>query len=101
MNIIEKLGITSIETIEVLSNSYDLCQEKPVREIEQQRNEMLEALIDEMIYSDNLIHDRTFANQYVDLSDKRLSFLASIRKLIQKADPQHRSWEEIKELNNE
>ena len=85
MNIIEKLGITPIEMYSgsscIIGERY--CHEKAVRELEQQRNGMLEALIDLM---------NCDALKGYPIKDSKYS------RLIEKTDPQHRSWEEIKEL---
>ena len=89
---IEKLGIKPI-TRYVLSAiwdkpikikdaiNYSYCESDKVRELEQQRNEMLEALIEVRSCG----KDERMSNEYLD-------------KIIQKADPQHRTYEEIKEL---
>ncbi len=77
---IEKLGIKPIEWF--LRGGEAVCLEKPVRKLEQQNREMLEALIEVMFDIDNY-----------EIADSTIVLPA-----IQKADPKHRTWEEIKEL---
>lgn len=85
MNIIEKLGIQPIPFFEAdCLKSYTLvCLDEHVRDLEQQRNKMLEALTDLM---------QCIALKGTAINDSKYS------RLIEKSDPQHRSWEEIKEL---
>ena len=85
MNIIEKLGIQPIPFFEAdCLKSYTLvCLDEHVRDLEQQRNEMLEALI---------VLEKHVEDSGLELYDR------SGVKAIEKADPQHRTWQEIKEL---
>ena len=87
MSIIEKLGIKPLKKhgLSFPSKIDHQFNEKSVREIEQQRNELLEALISqvEIQYSDN--------GEYACVCDETLM-------AIQNADPQHRPWSKIKEL---
>jgi len=80
---IEKLGITPIDLNDY--ENVDHVIEEPIRKVEQQRNEMLEALIDEAIY---------YEDSYQTV---RASFL--IRIIENACYP--KTWEEIKELTNE
>ena len=75
-----EVGINPLPLYDI--NDWDIeyfYQTEDVEELEQQRNEMLEALID--VYQDYTLHNTE-----------------RIKTLIEKADPLHRSWEEIKEL---
>ena len=96
MSIVEKLGIKSIERLNgnavKPSRLHKFVCVDPVKltEKENQYNELLEALITECIYMDTLGGDNLTLKQelqYTKWTD-----------LIEKADPQNRSWEEIKEL---
>ena len=82
--IIEKLGIKPIE-IDFIKDfggfSTGKINIEDVRELEQQRNELLEALIEYY----NVIEGEGIESR-VDFS------------IIKKTDPQHRSWQQIKEL---
>ena len=83
---IEKLGITPIEIhqsdFEQQIFPTQWCYPSEVRELEQQWNEMLEALINECYWEDK--EGKGANSDWVSI--------------IEKADPQHRTWEEIKEL---
>ena len=75
--IIEKFGIEPIESIDGVNLcGGDWCDEDQVRKLEQQRNELLEALIE---FYNNERHP-------------------NILDIIVKADPLKRSMEEIREL---
>jgi len=88
--IIEKLGTTAIESVDGANLcGGDWCDEDPVRELEQQNNEMLEALI-EMCLSIEKYEDH--------LSSYDIPGKLYLSEIIEKADPKHRSWDEIKEL---
>ena len=73
MGIIEKLGITPIQ-------HPGTTHMEVIRDLENQRNELLGALVE-------LVDDM------YELSSRR-----KYEKIIQNIDPQHRSWEEIKAL---
>ncbi len=91
MNMIEKLGITPIDLDDY--ENVDHAIGKPIRELEQQRNEMLEALIK--------IYNSVYVNQFGDYcitSDFQDAF-EIIGPLIQKATD--KTWQEIKELIND
>ena len=102
MSIIEKLGITPLNRKmryvhchkcgtqhEVLSYS-----DNEVQGVEQQRNDMLEMLTKTTKRASDIV-DKTGdkLKNHVDYPD----MLKAI-KIIEKADPQHRPWSEIKEL---
>ena len=82
MNIIEKLGIRSVSAHPVHKDGYTFFSFQEVRELEQQRNEMLEALIE------------VRENDY--LTEGAKWFYEGI---IKRATG--KTWEEIKELLNE
>ena len=86
MNIIEKLNIKPTEWF--LGGDEFVCLESDVRELEEQRNEMLAVLIE--VFSVTM-----------DINAINITVMLSIIKLIRKADPKHRTWKEIKELLNE
>ena len=98
-NIIEKLGIIPLAAKIVIATTpkYTGFNLSEVRELEQQRNELLEALIEEyffihdfiIVFGDELNHD---------LRDMFLRKQHDIENIIIKTDPKHRSWEEIKAL---
>ncbi len=83
MNMIEKLGITPIDLDDY--ENVDHAIGKPIRELEQQRNEMLEALI-EVIKTD------------LDYNGYSYMFPELI-PIVEKATG--KTWEEIKELIND
>ena len=83
MNIIKKLGIKPIESHPV-RNGY-VCDTLEVRIIEQQRNEMLEALVDIAI-------DESFFTLNRE-SQRRIDIA---RKTLKKING--KTWEEIKQL---
>jgi len=90
MNIIEKLGITPIE--DFLSGTDTsgefVCSKDEVRDLEIQRNEMLEALIE-------IATDKSFFNIPGE-AQKRVDIA---RKVLEKATG--KSWGQIKGLLNE
>ena len=81
---IEKLGIKPLEGDYHEEIGFVFATED-IEELEQQRNEMLEALV-----------RITTGNKRNHALEVRYA-----EKIIQKADPQHRSWQEIKELLND
>ena len=89
--IIEKLGIKPIESFCIGigdgTNNF-VCLTPEVRELEQQRNEMLEALIKMTLSVES--SKLCKRPEYAKVGDGY--------NIIEKADPQHRSWEEIREL---
>ena len=85
-NIIEKLGITPID-------EWNGFTEKVIRNLEQQRNELLEGLIEDIDLLETIM-EHTFGDAYIE------SIILNRRELIQRIDPKHRSWEEIKALIN-
>ena len=100
-NIIEKLGIKPIGTMGAVMGGFGsmaLIKLSEVRELEQQRNEMLEALImDEVgiILLKAVTKEKT--RTYYNIDD---AFINSKRlEIIERATG--KSWEEIKELFNE
>lgn len=84
MSIIEKLGITPLNRLNMWAGTSQIlmCHSESVKKLEQQRNEMLEALIRNL----ELNQRGYFMKQKV------------LKDIIEKADMQHRSWPEIKEL---
>lgn len=99
MGIIEKLGITQIERRYVgdydVSEGYiAVCRDESVEELERQRDEMLEALIDIVSKFQRIVPTKTkYVQEYQD------EFLANYDiqiKAIEKATG--KTWEEIKEL---
>lgn len=98
MSIIEKLGIPEIvEYIE--DRGFSVCNVKPVRELEQQRNGMLEALIRTITEDEE--HPIPCDDGSCDVPNGCDCYVNQIVLTIEKADPQHRTWEEIKELLND
>lgn len=87
MNIIEKLEITPVTVYEVdIKNDLvqDYCEAWEVGELEEQRDEMLEALIDILRILEPPMRDFTGAWVYKH------------RKTVEKAT--NKTWEEIKEI---
>ncbi len=83
MNIIEKLGMKSYFRNGIVNGDIIL-------ELEQENRELLEALIEILngtYININPLEDERFRDDYDD-----------VISIIEKADPQHRTWEEIKEL---
>jgi len=96
MGIIEKLGIMPIERrIAGYYKHLLVCHSENVEELEQQRNELLEALIESTKVSINM-----YINHYgATKTTKQIEMMHTDNiNIIQKADPKHRSWDEIKEL---
>ena len=89
MNLIEKLGITPIEWF--MRGGEAVCLEKEVRELEQQRDEMLEALMH------STIEMEIYAEYHPNSGTPY--FVRKNIKAIENADTEHRSWQEIKEIN--
>lgn len=85
-SIVEKLGIGPIEG-GVLHHVYGYLP-KDVEELETQRNEMLEVLLGMA----EALEDEPGGWQYYN---------ERMQEVIQKADPQHRIWEQIKEAMSE
>lgn len=77
----EKLGITPIVSFKDDRDLF-VCNRKPVRELECLLNYFLELIIEECLIQD----------KYGKGADD------SLTDAIKKADPQHRNWEEIREL---
>lgn len=72
-------------------------EEVKVRELEQQKNEMLEALIKEWNFIETFLGieaDNILPASYLMFIERQVE----IQETIEKADPQHRSWQEIKDL---
>jgi hypothetical protein len=86
MNIIKKLGIKRIQSVHGKSHGgeYSFCFETNVRELERQRDKMLEALIDIMKIMEPARRDFTGAWVY--------KWMPTIEKATGK------TWNEIKEL---
>jgi len=105
-DIIEKLGITPIEDEMMYTTfGYDLgryIETAKVREVEQQRNEMLDYLINNMLERIELwidtSNDRGDSESIEEITIQCEQANHVLIKIIEKADPQHRLWEEIKEL---
>ena len=95
-SIIEKLGIKGIDLYSpkntyIQENVEFVCDSEDVDELEKQRNEMLEALIEICLHIEWRHSSTGGFGTYGPLYSKA-------KKIIEKADPQHRTWEEIKEL---
>ncbi len=93
MNIIEKLGI---KPIEILSEGWKnvVVTIKALKELEQQRNEMLEALIEQTKDSINM-----YINHYgASKTTKEIETMhTDVITIIEKAG-HPKKWQEIKEL---
>ena len=81
MNIAEKLGITPIYVWNTV------CSASEAKELEQQRNELLEILTELRKTID-----------HPDYTWNEKDWEVILDTLITKADPKHRPWSEIKEL---
>ncbi len=81
MNIIEKLGITPIEWF--MHYGETVCMENQVREVEQQRNELLKIII-----------------KHLDLNQRGYFLKQKISKDIIEKTCHPLKWEEIKEFHN-
>ncbi len=102
MNMIEKLGIEPIELIPYCDDcvrcdtryTYLTFEEDDVRNLEGLRNEMLEALIELIDYQINMTQDLLddCSCELCELAKEKIS-------VIEKATG--KTWEEIKELNND
>ncbi len=99
MNIIEKLGIEPIDSHNFdqyfdEGEGWDYCHEGEVREVEQQRNELLEALIEQTKDSINM-----YINHYgASKTTKEIETMhTDIITIIEKAG-HPKKWQEIKEL---
>ena len=91
MGIIEKLGIEPIKRYcpgDGKNHPIFMCGEKKVREVEQQRNEMLEALINARKYTEALLKDK--------YNSKRSVKLPPTDRAIEKITG--KSWQQIKEI---
>ena len=97
MNIIEKLGIKQIESQLLCVGSIEnggivdkwIIKENKVRELEQQQNDLLEALI-EIIQCDEIHYDNEI--DYFDYMKSQISIIKNKPIFAGK------SWREIKEL---
>ena len=85
MGIIEKLGIEPINWFKYEGYLDKLCYQTEVKELEQQRNEMLEALINNNLALELIQNKKTPGKIY--LANKKL--IEKIAKM---------PWSEIKEL---
>ena len=105
-DIIEKLGLSKekyLNEFDNLINASEVGMKSGIenrrkqleyyRELEQQRNEMLEALID--FKSDAEGYGVDTDPELIELVE---SHLAKFTDIIEKTDPKHRSWEKIKDL---
>lgn len=104
MNIAEKLGIKPINLNDIVFNLTKQEQKsaidykylrimETVQVIEQQRNELLEGYLELLIEAINR-REQTHGN----FRGGPEKYYQEDIKIIQKADPQHRTWSEIKEL---
>ena len=87
MNIAEKLGIKPIYVWNTV------CSASEAKELEQQRNELLEAYLELLIEA---INNREQTHGSFRGGPEK--YYQEDIKIIEKADPQHRPWSEIKEL---
>ena len=95
MGIIEKLGIIDIDRSNVMYGDYIGVPEKDLDKLEQQNREMLEALIKAQLKIDAVgVSDLIFSTAERFMVEINKTFIP----IIEKVDPQHRSWQEIKEL---
>ena len=97
-DMIEKLGIAPIVSHRFYADvnaktSESYCKADDVRELEQQQNELIEALIDCI---------KRFENYEMSVDDDPPYYhkqaIKQYKSIIEKADSQHRSWNEIKEM---
>lgn len=98
MNIIERLCIEPIKSIPCSLYKVTPFNLNEVREVEQQRNELLEALID---LTNSKYHDDYYACRVNGWSEKEskekaLLYIKEYTDIIEKATG--KTWEEIKEL---
>ena len=101
MNIIEKLGILPIESYLVIGPmdlKYEIYHTKEVRQIEQQNNEMLEALIKVQEYFDITFPPEKYGDNAGKRSEEEPKIVDKIIRAVEKTDFQNRTWDEIKEL---
>ena len=93
VNIIEKLGIKPIQVC--YGENYTYFDGDDVKELEQQRNELLEALIKwQKSFASTIGYQKYEPNVFTLLNER----FCESSDIIEKVDSQHRSWEEIKEL---
>jgi len=84
-DIIEKLGIKPIQRYYNPLLEEEIFSSYEIKEIEQQRNDLLEALIE----------------CCEAMEEEQGGMSPNAINAIEKADPQHRLWEQIKELPDE
>ena len=110
-NIIEKLGINTPDEIQLVKHCYevfklaglkkpkvdDLFQEaKQLKKILDQRNELLENEVENLIALENIYENENLGIYGMVVRSR----IDNTKHAIKKTDPQHRSWEKIKELFN-
>ena len=95
-NIIEKLGIkpTMVYFAGQLNPGTPICLDKDVRELEQQRNELLGALID-VTFEQSKILESINVTLMDDIVAKHIHRIEIIEKATGK------SWEEVKKIKND
>jgi hypothetical protein len=106
MGIIENLGIKPINSIVCTDTGWhsDWCDEDDVREVEQQKNDLLEALIEDILEA-----EKNWLENWLDAPD--CDPLTTDEEILQKCHKANvkkisiiekacypKSWEEIKEL---